>query len=425
MIDTIVGSKLKSFSVQKKTTAAKKGAATKAKAKSAAEPTSTSAPAKDLLDAEGDSATDSGPLKLPIPSATTVSSPTTVPPTTPDRQPSQSAPSTTPDRQPSQPASPQNTERQNSLANVLNKTFSTNGEQDVSAAMQRIRPRPVKQRTLPNGDDDSLFLSNRRGWRRPSTPEVDNSPPITGTAGLDVQTTPTSGPRAATPAVSEGIESDWEETAQREAIQRKRKERQALDLGRHLTPTLEEQDEEDEQEFIKQAFTSSKKRPAGESHDEEESGEDEEDTIGTRSNPPNSKGKQRHRTASLHSDGDKDDDHYGNRPETVYEYKAGPLPEAAKEAAFALHQTYQQQMQDLANEYEKPVKHFFQLVGQAPIKTRRLNTWNAFQAWYGVHGDQRPKDSKIFLWLTENTNLTCLVLSPTSRMDKVCAHEIQ
>ncbi|RDB16027.1 hypothetical protein Hypma_003468 [Hypsizygus marmoreus] len=89
-----------------------------------------------------------------------------------------------------------------------------------------------------------------------------------------------------------------------------------------------------------------------------------------------------------------------NDDATGSSFKPGPIPDAAKDAAFIAHAEYQRRMQQIANEYKKPVRLLYQLVGQGVSVPRfSLNGWNAFQAWYGVHGDEtKPKDTTPAEW---------------------------
>lgn len=213
--------------------------------------------------------------------------------------------------------------------------------------------------------------------------------------------------RAPSPADSDG-HSDWATTAKTEARQRKRREELTKKHGRQLSPTMEEQDEEDEQDFIDEALLASKQCVRNRPQTPGEDG-DEDEPSG------------RHQDDEDDEDGPETAD---KQPEPIY--KAGPIPEEAKEAAFALHQTYQQQMQELTNQYEKPVKHFYQLVGQDSVKSRRLNPWNAFQAWYGVHGEPHPEGGEYTVVLSAIRVVNnAFSHSFLSRLEEICGREIQ
>ncbi|KAF8060156.1 hypothetical protein FPV67DRAFT_1424092 [Lyophyllum atratum] len=110
---------------------------------------------------------------------------------------------------------------------------------------------------------------------------------------------------------------------------------------------------------------------------------------GKRKSKPRRKGKER---VLENQDGDE----AGGRPS----FKPGPISEAAKEAAFTAHADYQRRMEEIAGQYNKPVLSLYQLVGQSvPIPRHEVNRWNAFQAWYGVHGqEKREKGTKASVW---------------------------
>lgn len=189
---------------------------------------------------------------------------------------------------------------------------------------------------------------------------------------------------------------------------------------------MEEQDEEDEQDFLDEAHLTLKVHAQRRSHTADEDAEEDElsnqqdflDEAPIASKqcvcgPPQTKDEdedrdddglsnqrhpRRHRDDEDNEDSKDGAENPNKQPEPIY--KAGPVPEEAKEAAFVLHQNYQQQMQELANQYKKPVKHFYQLVGQDSIKSRCLNPWNVFQAWYGVHGEPRSESGEYIVVLS-------------------------
>ncbi|KAG6906287.1 hypothetical protein DXG01_014751 [Tephrocybe rancida] len=71
-------------------------------------------------------------------------------------------------------------------------------------------------------------------------------------------------------------------------------------------------------------------------------------------------------------------------------FKSGPIPEQAKQHAFAIHASFEKQIQDLAAEIGKAPQLLFSLVGEGPSLSRHAPTrWGAFEAWYGVHGEMK------------------------------------
>lgn len=123
--------------------------------------------------------------------------------------------------------------------------------------------------------------------------------------------------------------------------------------------------------------------------DEQDEGNDEqdEDNLGGEHHRRDEEYLQQDEEHQQDEESDEDGDTERSRP--------GPIPEAAKDAAFIAHATYQRHMQEIANEYNKPVKKLFQLVGHGVSASRfQINGWNAFQAWYGVNGkEKKPEES--------------------------------
>ncbi|KAG6904725.1 hypothetical protein DXG01_007620 [Tephrocybe rancida] len=69
-------------------------------------------------------------------------------------------------------------------------------------------------------------------------------------------------------------------------------------------------------------------------------------------------------------------------------FKSGPIPDQAKEHAFAIHANFKKQIQDLAAEIRKAPQLLFSLVGEGPLLScHALTRWGTFEAWYGVHGE--------------------------------------
>ncbi|KAF8969031.1 hypothetical protein BDZ97DRAFT_1754959 [Flammula alnicola] len=79
-------------------------------------------------------------------------------------------------------------------------------------------------------------------------------------------------------------------------------------------------------------------------------------------------------------------------------YSPGPIPSAAKDAAYAAHVEFMEKLENLAKEYNKPVKHFLSLVGSDVPSTRRLSTWDAYQRWYPAHVKEKPDEVSAQDW---------------------------
>ncbi|KAG6822516.1 hypothetical protein H0H92_013544 [Tricholoma furcatifolium] len=75
-------------------------------------------------------------------------------------------------------------------------------------------------------------------------------------------------------------------------------------------------------------------------------------------------------------------------------HKAGPIPLEAKERAFECYKTFMQSIEAIAKETEKPVTSLLKLIGLGRVKLPRGTTkWSAFQAYYGVYGEEKkPED---------------------------------
>ncbi|KAG6909531.1 hypothetical protein DXG01_016924 [Tephrocybe rancida] len=77
-------------------------------------------------------------------------------------------------------------------------------------------------------------------------------------------------------------------------------------------------------------------------------------------------------------------------------FKSGPIPEQAKQCAFAIHTNFEKQIQDLAAEIGKAPQLLFSLAGGAPLLSHHAPTrWGTFKVWYGIHREiKKSKDEK-------------------------------
>ncbi|KAG6905543.1 hypothetical protein DXG01_002086 [Tephrocybe rancida] len=78
-------------------------------------------------------------------------------------------------------------------------------------------------------------------------------------------------------------------------------------------------------------------------------------------------------------------------------FKSGPIPEQAKQRAFAIHTNFEKQIWDLATEIGKAPQLLFLLVGEAPLLLHCAPTrWGTFEAWYGIHGEIKKSKDGMF-----------------------------
>ncbi|KAG6913171.1 hypothetical protein DXG01_009072, partial [Tephrocybe rancida] len=101
----------------------------------------------------------------------------------------------------------------------------------------------------------------------------------------------------------------------------------------------------------------------------------------------------------------------GKKSDVKGPFKSGPIPEEAKQRAFAIHANFEKQIQDLAAEIGKAPQLLFSLVGEGPLLSRRaLTRWGAFEAWYGIHGEiKKSKHTRTDFQLASPQEWTKLV----------------
>jgi hypothetical protein len=140
-----------------------------------------------------------------------------------------------------------------------------------------------------------------------------------------------------------------------------------------VTPTQEEQDDEDnhilqEQSPISSRFTAKQK----------------------------GKAKVHHQPLEHHSN-NHDEDKEGNaskqNPGEMRAFKSGPVRVTAKAQLIEARRIYHEMVVRIACEEGKPVELLFQIVGKTVGKPCRINIWNAFQSWYPEHGEIRREDN--------------------------------
>ena len=173
------------------------------------------------------------------------------------------------------------------------------------------------------------------------------------------------------PFISSPSGSDYSEKARKHEQMRQQRVRLR---GRHaVTPTQEEQDDEDdhilqEQSPISSRFTAKQK----------------------------GKGRVRHQPPDHHSN-NHDEDEEGSasekNPSETRAFKSGPVRATAKAELLEARRIYHETVTRIAREEGKPVELLFQIVGETVGKPRRINIWNAFQSWYPEHGEIRREDN--------------------------------
>ncbi|KAF8078227.1 hypothetical protein FPV67DRAFT_1662977 [Lyophyllum atratum] len=262
-------------------------------------------------------------------------------------------------------------------------------------AASRPRPTPKARGSAPVHQDPNQdpFVSSRAGFRRSPAPGAPPPPIPTTALPIHDDDSPPPPPIPTTPPPIHDDDphtsgSDFEETE----LEKERRLARVPDYRRPVT--IEEQDEEDEV-TMEQELRSQLARPRSRTAGDDTSGDSSPEDVtqgakkGKRKSKPSRKGKERVLE-------DQEGDEAGGRPS----FKPGPIAEAAKEAAFAAHADYQCRMEEIAGQYNKPVLSLYQLVGQSvPNPRHEVNRWNAFQAWYGVHGqEKREKGTKASVW---------------------------
>ncbi|KAG6826083.1 hypothetical protein H0H92_001180, partial [Tricholoma furcatifolium] len=81
------------------------------------------------------------------------------------------------------------------------------------------------------------------------------------------------------------------------------------------------------------------------------------------------------------NDEDEDDNDDEDDDEKEATHKAGPIPLEAKGHAFESYKKFMEEMEALAKETGKPIQSLLKLVG--------TTKWGAYQAWYGVYGNEK------------------------------------
>ncbi|GLB34372.1 hypothetical protein LshimejAT787_0112560 [Lyophyllum shimeji] len=233
-------------------------------------------------------------------------------------------------------------------------------------------PRPPS--TACDDGDDETSVPRPRASRFPGNP-----PPTNNTPDSQALASP---PRHPTPIDSEPSGSDFEETELE-------KERQLARVPEHRRAmNQEEQDAEDEEAMEQELqLMRERRRSSGGRAD----GDDSSGGLSSGLENTRRKKKRRSKPKGKGKGRAVEEDHEGH-DEDGHSFKPGPIPDVAKDAAFTAHAEYQRRMAEIAGQYQKPVLSLYQLVGQSvPTPRHEVNRWNAFQAWYGVHGSKKKE----------------------------------
>ena len=172
------------------------------------------------------------------------------------------------------------------------------------------------------------------------------------------------------PFISSPSGSDYSEKARKH--EQMRAQRVRLRGCHAVTPTQEEQDDEDdrmlqEQSPISSWFTAKQK----------------------------GKGKVHHQPLEHHSNNNDEDEGSASEqnPGEMRAFKSGPVRATAKAQLMEARRIYHETVARIAHEEGKPVELLFRIVGETVGKPRRINIWNAFQSWYPEHGEIRREDN--------------------------------
>jgi hypothetical protein len=161
--------------------------------------------------------------------------------------------------------------------------------------------------------------------------------------------------------------SDYSE--RRKDDERMRQQKIRLRGPAAVTPTQEEQDEEDDRMLDQEAPVSPPQFTAAQK----------------------GKGKASSRRPLRHDEDDADNLSDHNTSERRL-FRSGPVQAAAKAQVIEARRIYHETVAAIAREEGKPVDLLFNIVGENRVKPRRINVWNAFQSWYPEHGEIKCED---------------------------------
>lgn len=178
--------------------------------------------------------------------------------------------------------------------------------------------------------------------------------------------------------------SDFEEAE----AERMRRHRYKTGLCRPTTPTMEEQDEEDDDEFERVPRTPPSTPPRIPASKKGKGRAPNPNRL----SPEARRQEEPDENTRLGSDDELANSDCNEEEDTSVQYSSGPIPEFSKKKAYAAHKHFMKELQEIARECNKPVKHFRAMVGMDAKSTRRISAWDAYQKWYPVAVEAKPKD---------------------------------
>jgi hypothetical protein len=78
-------------------------------------------------------------------------------------------------------------------------------------------------------------------------------------------------------------------------------------------------------------------------------------------------------------------------------YTRGPIPAACKEEALQAREDYNERLEEIAKNYNRPMRTIQELVGEVTRVPRKKMMWNMYQQWYARHGSKTKPDGSEFL----------------------------
>ncbi|KAJ7792217.1 hypothetical protein B0H13DRAFT_1935763, partial [Mycena leptocephala] len=73
-------------------------------------------------------------------------------------------------------------------------------------------------------------------------------------------------------------------------------------------------------------------------------------------------------------------------------YTRGPIPAACKEEALQAREDYNERLEEIAKNYNRPMRSIQELVGEVTRVPRKKMMWNMYQQWYARHGSKSKPD---------------------------------
>ncbi|KAG6913114.1 hypothetical protein DXG01_009575 [Tephrocybe rancida] len=293
-----------------------------------------------------------------------------------------------------QPAQPKKSTRQTRQSRDADKDVNSDTELPAPTPAAP-RPAPCKKSgpanvVAPSADaeDESFILARTRALKKNlldhAAADISNPPPPS-------QPPPVSQPPPHRPSPEDAglpprsVSPDSDETPPPPSSQPRRPPTLrlpsasspiVLDPGCMPSPSNFEATRTAEQLAISQMHP--QKRPISQEEVDEEDDQEFEEEIQAQLNPKGKTGK-------------------GKTSKADGPFKSGPVPDQAKEHAFAIHAEFEKQIQDLAAEIGKAPQLLFSLMGEGPLPSRCApNRWSTFEAWYGVNGEKKKSEDSMF-----------------------------